>query len=114
VISNDDSWSCPYLVVTDLTSVVGRKVLVPTEWVRSIDPAGRRVQLFASIAQVRSEPDFLPEAMPPVLGAATLERSLLPAPPVQPSPALTWAQALSRGARGIKAAVARTLHGRAR
>jgi hypothetical protein len=114
VISNDDSWICPYLVLTDLTSVATRQVLVPTEWVRSIDPAGRRVQLFASIAQVRSEPDFMPESMPRVLGAATLERSLLRTPPVRPSPALTWAQALGRSARGIKAAFARTLHGRAR
>ncbi|HVZ36118.1 MAG TPA: hypothetical protein VG963_27005 [Polyangiaceae bacterium] len=114
VISNDDSWICPYLVLSDLTSAPGREVLVPTDWVRSIDPAGRRVQLFASIAQVRSEPDFRPESMPRVLGAATLERSLLPAPPVQPSSAPAWAQALSRGARGIKAAFARTLHGRAR
>jgi hypothetical protein len=119
LIVNDDSWSCPYLVVSDSTRTPARQVLIPIDWVNGVDASRRTVAISSALGRVQAEPDFHPEApryasglVQSLLGVATAAHSSVAARRIGPPAAL--AHALTWGRRGLRAALARTLQGRER
>jgi hypothetical protein len=140
LIVNDDSWTCPYLVVSDSTRSPVRQVLLPVEWVKGVDTERRAVSISSSIERVQTEPEFHPEApryatgvVQSLLGSSAAANSSADGRGGQRGPeplvfrsasraSRAWrlgspaalANALTWGTRGLKAALARTLQGRER
>ncbi len=110
VIVDDDTWTLPYLVVDSRNWLSGRKVLVPTEWVGRIDRQDHRVEVLMSANNVEEEPEYDPSA--PVY-----HRRVEPAPvELRDSgrfPARSWSFPAPEawGTRGLRAALARIIHG---
>lgn len=62
LILDDRAWILRYLVVDTRNWLPGRKVLVSTQWFRSIDWTERAVDTDLSKEQVRASPEYDPEA----------------------------------------------------
>lgn len=144
LIVNDDSWSCPYLVVSDSTRAQVRQVLVPIDWVNGVDAGRSTVSISFAMDRVQAEPEFHPEAphyasslVQSLLGTASaanspvealakgiadprradvlaFRRTLLAPRAWRLGPPAALAHALTWGTRGLRAALARTLQGRER
>jgi hypothetical protein len=119
LIVDDDSWHCRYLVLNGEIRLAGRRTLVPTEWLGSVQLAEHRVEALVARARIESEPEFNPDA--PVYqlhalsaGAArsTSTREATEEPHVPSSwrfhPPLAWTAALQWGSRALGAALRHT------
>lgn len=115
-ILDDDSWTLPYLVVDGRDGLIGRRVLLATERVGQIDWGERHVRLLSPSWEVEDLPDFDPMA-PVYRGLA--ERSQVERlregddaepPPEESAPRLR-ASKESPATRGLRAALARIIHG---
>jgi hypothetical protein len=144
LIVNDDSWTCPYLVVSESTRTPVRQVLVPIDWVNGVNATRHSIDISFPLARVHAEPEFHPEAPRYATGLVQglLVSTAAPGPALEASPTMmpgprradelalgnafrasrVWrlvppaalANALTWGTRGLRAALARTLQGRER
>jgi hypothetical protein len=120
LIVDDDSWHCPHLVVNGEIRLGGRKTLVPTEWLGSVQLAEHRVEAQVARARIESLAEFNPDA--PVYHLRGLSRGAAPSASaddsspgeshVPPSwrfnPPLAWTAALQWGSRALGAALRHT------
>ncbi|HEU4579186.1 MAG TPA: hypothetical protein VFS67_13070 [Polyangiaceae bacterium] len=120
LIVDDDSWHCRYLVLNGEIRLGGRKALVPTEWLGSVQLAEHRVAAPVPRARIENQPEFNPDA--PVYqvrgvsaeAAGTSPHDRSPAEPRVPSssrrfhPPLAWAAALQWGSRALGTALRHT------
>ena len=121
LIVDDDSWHCRCLVVNGEIRLGGRRTLVPTEWLGSVQLAEHRVEAPVPRARIENEPEFHPDA--PVYHLHRLSGGTAPSasahddapqdePHVPPSwrfhPPLAWAAALQWGTRALGAALRHT------
>ncbi len=124
VIVDDDSWHSRYLVINGEVRMAGRRALVPTEWLGALHAEEHRIEAPVPRARIASAPELRPDAP---LGSLELRSDAAPPEPTSaPDASLArgfstsahaalWAQAVAwkeRSARGLKAALQRTLHGR--
>jgi hypothetical protein len=117
LIVDDDSWHCRFLVVNGEIHLGGRRTLVPTEWLGSVQLAEHRVEAPVPRARIESEPEFNPDApVYPVRSlsdegapGASLHHTSPAEPHIPPSwrfnPPLAWAAALQWGSRALEAAL---------
>ena len=122
VILDDDSWTCRHLVVDTKNWLSGRKILVSTELSR-VNWSEHQVEVSLPAVTVESQPEYDPQA--PVYEPRVEDLAALPADNDVPQrswrfgPAVSWgnpvrlgARSLSTwGTRGLKAALARIIHG---
>jgi sporulation protein YlmC with PRC-barrel domain len=124
LIVDDDDWACHHLVVGSKNWLSGRKILVPVEWIKKVNWADHQVEVERSASSLESEPEFNPLA--PVYERSIYERqpqplvdglAQLPADNDVPTgsrrfgASAGWSNPVSWGTRGLKAAIARIIHG---
>lgn len=113
-IVDDDTWLLRHLVVSGRNWLSGHRVLIPTERILGVDWEDRRVEVTLPSAAIEVAPEFDPSA--PVYdvhvasGAAPRASSsarpaMLPAWLTDLVASETW------GTRGLRAALARIIHG---
>lgn len=124
VIVDDDSWHCRQLLINGELRLAGRRALVPMEWLGELHASEHRITAAVPRERIIGAAELHPQAplaslqpnpaVPPRESTSapdsTLPRAWSPA-----APAAFWAQASAWkewGARGLKAALHRTLHGR--
>lgn len=122
LIVDDDSWHCRHLLINGELRLSGRRVLVPTEWLGELHPDEHRIEALVPRSRIASAAELQPGAPLSDLSVSALstsrERTSAPAHPrafSRAAPAAFWAQATAWkewGARGLKAALQRTLQGR--
>lgn len=122
VIVDDDSWTCRHLVVNSKSWLSARKILVSTELSR-VNWSDRQVDVSVPAVTVESQPEYNPLA--PVYEPRVEDWAALPADNDVPQrsrhfgggvswgdPVWLGARSLSTwGTRGLKAALARIIHG---
>jgi hypothetical protein len=113
-IVDDDTWLLPYVVVESQSWLSGRKVLAPTEHILRVDWEARSAELALPIAAIEEAPEYHPSA--PVYDTRVLRALASPLPaPERGSIVPAWLSELvtseTWGTRGLRAALARIIHG---
>lgn len=127
VIVDDDSWRCHQLLINGELRLSGQRALVPTVWLGELHPNEHRITAPVTRARIASAVEAPREGRSGQDASAashphepTSSPARSPASPQTSgfspaAPAAFWAQAAAWkewGARGLKAALQRTLHGR--
>jgi hypothetical protein len=114
-IVEDDTWSIRYLVIDSRNWLSGRKLLIATAWLGAVNHEDRQISLPLPGSKIEALPEFDPEA--PVY-----ERVQAPSVDTTPEPdaafraprrmrSWRFGPPESWGTRGLRAALARIIHG---
>jgi PRC-barrel domain protein len=114
-IVEDDTWSIRYLVIDSRSWLSGRKLLIETAWLGAVNHEDRQISVQVPGSRIEALPDFDP-------GAPVYERVEQPSPDKFPESdaafrAETGVRSWSFGppeswrTRGLRAALARIIHG---
>jgi hypothetical protein len=113
-IVDDDEWTMPFLVIDSRNWLSGRKLLLPTEWVSLIDWEERQIHVPLPASKIEDEPEYNPSA--PIYGRVE-ERLMEEYPATGKLAGLSTPRSWSFGppeswgTRGLRAALARIIHG---
>jgi len=113
-IVDDDTWLLPYLVAEGQNWLSARKVLLPTERILGVDGDDRLVELALPNVAIEDAPDFDPAA--PVYDTRVVTCLISPAAdsgrsPTMPAWFSDFVASETWGTRGLRAALARIIHG---
>jgi hypothetical protein len=108
-IVDDDSWFLQYLVVESQSWLSGRKVLAPTEHIVGVDWEARSLELALPIAAIEEAPEYHPTA--PVYDTRVLRAPASERPSIVPAWLSELVTSETWGTRGLRAALARIIHG---
>jgi hypothetical protein len=120
LIVDDDTWHGRQLLINGELRLAGRRALVPTEWLGKLHAEEHRIEAPVPRERIAGAPEPH-RGLPPSSGLPS--RTAEPTSPPDRAPSATssppapraWAQAVAWkawGARGLKAALQRTLHSR--
>ena len=113
-IVDDDQWTLPFLVIDSRNWLSGRKLLIPSEWVSELNWEERRIHVPLPGSRIEDEPEYNPAA--PIYERAD-ERLMHDDPAAGKPSALSTPRSWSFGppeswgTRGLRAALARIIHG---
>jgi hypothetical protein len=121
-IVDDDTWTLPYLVIDSRNWLSGRKILVPTEWVGQINWVDRQVDVLLPGWKIGDSPEYDPTApmhhgmhearrSDGVQGYSADDRASGRLPALFSPRSWNLLPQESSGTRGLRAALARIIHG---
>ena len=112
-IVDDDTWLLRHLVVSGRNWLSGHRVLIPTERILGVDWEDRQVEVTLPSAAIEKGPQFDPSAPVYDVNVATGTTPVSPGgrPPMLPAWLTDFVACETWGTRGLRAALARIIHG---
>lgn len=121
-IVDDDTWTCRYMVIDGKSWLTPKRTLVPTDWVETVSTEERQLQILAPISKIQDAPEYDPSA--PVYHRVEADESRDSDSGIRSVPSArererpsglqrSWRlpPPVAWGTRGLKAALARIIHG---